>query len=209
MRKQKTHTHLDSVFLYFFWLLAPVTAFAADSKTPQWYEITTGVLAIPAAIIGLAYSFILIKKTRLEAKKTELEILEKQKQLREVLEAQPAEIQNLIVPTAENRIGLYLVLRFVLLYLILHAWGLIEDIYDLIFTGIIAGAQSALNLELTGWVVVPLVAIQKLPKVAYWLVFFALSWPLFKDINSLLGLDLRELFRLSWKRTNGSSNDNG
>ena len=181
------------------WLLVPVTGFAAESKTTQWYEIATGVLAIPAAIIGLAYSFILIKKTRFEAKKTELEILEKQKQLWQALEAQPVDVQNLMVPATENRIGLYLVLRFVLLYLTLHAWGFIEDVYDLLFMGMVTGAQSAWNFKPGGWVYV-IVAIEKLPKAAYWLVFFALAWPLFKDINSLLGLDLRALFRLSWKR---------
>lgn len=208
MHAQIIKKHRYLVLPQVIWLLLPATVFAAESKAPQWYEITTGILAIPAAIIGLAYSFILIRKTRLEAKKTELEILEKQKQLRQALEAQPVEVQNLIVPAAENRVGLYLVLRFVLLYLILHAWGLIEDIYDLVFTGLVAGAQSAWNLELSGWVVVPLVAIQKLPKAAYWLVFFALAWPLFKDINLLLGLNLRELFHLSWKRKKESSNSN-
>lgn len=209
MSKHKIQTNLYLIFTQLLWLIAPVTVFAGDNKIPQWYEITTGVLGIPVTIIGVAYSVILIKKTRLETKKTELEILEKQIQLRQALEAQPVEVQKLIVPAAENRIGLYLVLRFVLLYLILHAWGLIEDIYDLIFAGIVTGAQSSLNLELSGWAVIPLMVIQKIPKVAYWLVFFALAWPLFKEINSLLGLDIHELFRLSWKRKYEVSNDDG
>ena len=85
----KKHRHL--VLPQVIWLLLPATVYAAESKAPQWYEITTGILAIPAAIIGLAYSFILIRKTRHEVKKTELEILEKQKQFRQALKAQPVE----------------------------------------------------------------------------------------------------------------------
>jgi hypothetical protein len=46
-----------------------------------WYQIAAGVLAIPATILGIAYSYLLIGKTRLEARKTELEIQEKERQL--------------------------------------------------------------------------------------------------------------------------------
>ena len=43
-------------------------------KVHQWYEVVGGILAIPVAIFGLAYSYILLTKTRLEVRKTELEI---------------------------------------------------------------------------------------------------------------------------------------
>ncbi len=35
-----------------------VFAVAADanSKQPQWWEIITGILAVPAAVVGLIYS---------------------------------------------------------------------------------------------------------------------------------------------------------
>src|SRR5260221_7123073 len=40
---------------------------------PEWWEIVTGVLAIPAAILGLAYSYVLIQKTRYETPKLQAE----------------------------------------------------------------------------------------------------------------------------------------
>jgi len=49
-----------------------------QSTPHQWWEIIVGILSIPAAIIGLFYTFVLIKKTLLEARKTKLEILEKE-----------------------------------------------------------------------------------------------------------------------------------
>src|SRR5258708_32839631 len=52
---------------------------------PEWWEIVTGVLAIPATILGLAYSYVLIQRTRYEIPKIQaeteklaLEIREKQ-----------------------------------------------------------------------------------------------------------------------------------
>lgn len=53
----------------------------SESAQPHWWQIATGILAIPAAIIGLVYSYALVKKTRLEAVKIELEIREKQSQI--------------------------------------------------------------------------------------------------------------------------------
>jgi hypothetical protein len=176
--------------------LAAIPGLLAETRAPQWYEIATGILAIPATVIGLVYSFILIKKTRLEARKTELEIREKESQLQQLAIVQPEVVHELLGPATANRLALYLILRFVLLYLILAAWGLIDDVYNVVFTGIIAGAQSMWHLTLEGWIVVPIVVLQKLPKVGYWIVFFALAWPLFKDVNATLGLDLRRLFRI-------------
>jgi hypothetical protein len=49
-------------------------AFADASQPPHWYEQVTGVIAIPAAIVALAYSYLLIRKTQLESRKLELEI---------------------------------------------------------------------------------------------------------------------------------------
>ena len=47
---------------------------AKPVAAPHWYEQATGILAIPAAVIGCAYSYLLIKKTQLESRKLELEI---------------------------------------------------------------------------------------------------------------------------------------
>jgi hypothetical protein len=46
-----------------------------------WYQVAAGIIAVPAAVIGLPYTWILLRKARLESKKVELEILEKTMQL--------------------------------------------------------------------------------------------------------------------------------
>lgn len=53
-----------------------------NSSDTQWWKVVLGIISIPAGLIGIYYSFVLIKKTRLEAEKTKLEILEKQDILR-------------------------------------------------------------------------------------------------------------------------------
>ena len=105
-------------------VLVATSAQAADEpKIPHWYEVITGIIAIPAALIGLAYS--LIKKTRLESRKTELEILEKERQLSQVAPTvSRATLSDFIsAPAGGNRLILLLLLRFVILYLVLTAWG--------------------------------------------------------------------------------------
>lgn len=65
--------------LYFFILSFPVFALAAEeAKEPSWWEEVTGIIAIPAAIIGLIYGVILIKKESLEIRKNQREIQEKE-----------------------------------------------------------------------------------------------------------------------------------
>jgi hypothetical protein len=184
-------------------LLHPATALAADSRPPAWYEVATGVIAIPVALIGMAYSFYLIQKTRLEVRKTELEsrkaeleIAEKERQLASVITG-PVASTAVVAPAFENRLVLMLLLRFVVLYVILAAWGLFEDVFDLMFTGAVVGFQQLLSLELSGWSAIPFVVVQKLPKLAYWLVFFSLAGPLFRDVNAALGIDVKQFFALS------------
>ena len=180
------------------WRLAATPGLAAESRTPQWYEIATGIIAIPAALIGLAYSYLLIKKTRLEARKTELEILEKERQLAQITAV--SEGARVAAPASEGRIALLLLLRFVVLWLIASGWGLVEDAFNLLFTGAIVGAQQLCGLILSGWTDVPLVAIQKIPKLAYWIVFIALAWPLFKDANAALGINIKDFLKVSLRK---------
>ena len=180
-------------------------AFAQEIKEPSWWEIATGILAIPAAIIGIAYSYILIQKTRLESEKTKLEITEKQIAIQKLTKGQKKAIQDAVQPLAQVNIALYLVLRFVILYLILVAWGFVEDSYRVISGGIVLGFETYANIDLLSgldienfWHLIFILSITGLPKIIYWVVFFAIGLPLFKDINKLIGLNLRDFFR--WER---------
>jgi hypothetical protein len=57
-------------------LLFPATALATDQavKPLDWWQVVTGILAVPAAILGLFYSFFQVQKTRLETHKLELHL---------------------------------------------------------------------------------------------------------------------------------------
>ncbi len=67
-------------------------------KSPEWYEVIGGILAIPAAVLGLAYSYILIRKTRLESRKTELEIREKELALEALPDVERSRAKDIIAP---------------------------------------------------------------------------------------------------------------
>src|ERR1700726_4554496 len=63
-------------------LVLPSIAMAGDGASPPaaWWQIATGILAIPAAILGLVYSYFQIQKTRLETRKIALEVRQTEKE---------------------------------------------------------------------------------------------------------------------------------
>lgn len=182
-------------------LAAPVRADAASApRPPQWYEVAAGVLAIPAAVVGLVYSYLLVKKTRLESRKTELEIREKEAALQRLVAGQAEVMESVIQPLIERYRVSRLLLRFVVLYLVIHAWGAVEAACSALLGGAYLGARWLVGFPdpEQKWIQLLLLAVISLPKLVYWVVFFALAWPLFKDVNAVLGMNLREMF--SWKK---------
>jgi hypothetical protein len=102
-------------------------------KQPEWYEKVTGVIAIPAAIIACAYSYLLIKKTRLESRKIELEI---EQQRHATATAPPEAVRSSATAVAssetveqalKNRLLLIVIIRFIL-------WRLVDACYGWIIT---------------------------------------------------------------------------
>jgi len=176
---------------------------AAGSGPMPWWQIATGILAVPAAIIGLKYSYQLTQKTRLEITKTELEIEEKRKVLGTLTHARaPIEATS---ADQRSKITDFLILRFVILYLFSKLWGLAEDA----ITSVIFGA-GFLTLKVMGWeerlgnlehnnvALFGTYVVSKIPEILYWVFTFALTWPLFKDVNRALGMRMRDY--LPWKR---------
>lgn len=164
----------------------------------HWWEIIGGIIAIPVALIGIAYSYVLIKKTRLESRKMELEIAEKQQAIEEIVGERSEEVQRLIKPLVESKNVQFLLLRFVILFLLIEGWSLVEKGFNLIMGGMYLGISSLTDMELSDdnpWVLIPFLIMTNLPQVGYWVVFIAIGWPLFRDVNQILGLNLRELFR--------------
>ncbi|MGO9376259.1 MAG: hypothetical protein ACLQBD_29780 [Syntrophobacteraceae bacterium] len=181
--------------------LSPGIAFAAETAPDPWWKVASGILAIPASLVGLAYSYVLIKKTRLEAQKTELEIREKQSKLQDLAAREPEAAKQLIAPIVEGRATQFLLLRFVLLYVVLRAWSLVETVVQFTlkaaFAGILSLFKSVDDSSLV--VVVPFFALSALPTIGYWFIFFAIGWPLVRDINASLKINVRELF-FWWKQ---------
>ena len=181
----------------------PHLALAAETatKAPQWYEVVGGILAIPAAVLGLAYSYILIKKTRLESRKTELEIREKEQALAAMPEAEQSKAKEIVAPIIEEKAGRYLILRFVLMYVTLQLWGLITSIFSFFAGGIFLGAQKLAQdtIKDDTWIVFTFYVLSNVPHIVTWLIIFGIGWPLFKDLNDYLHLDIKKLI-LPWKK---------
>src|SRR5262245_53356504 len=108
---------------------------AAPATPPQWWQVATGILAIPAAMIGLIYSWFLVQKTRLETKKLASEIATQAKKA----SAAPVSGQEIVLPTREAVIQAtvpLLLLRYVLLHLLWSIWGYFSGVVSLGFQGI-------------------------------------------------------------------------
>lgn len=185
-------------------VLVPSSALAqaagAVVKQPQWWEVVAGILAVPAAFLGLAYSYLLIRKTRLEARKTELEIVEKEQALKVLEESQSATAKDIVRPLIEGRQAQLLVLRFVLLYVVLRLWGLVESAYGFLFGGAVLGAQKIVGFNLDNpWIIIPAYALTKLPEVVTWIIVIGIGWPLFRDLNAFLKVDLKSIL-MPWKK---------
>ncbi len=187
------------------WLLCPSSAFGSE-RAPAWWEITTGVLAIPAALVGLIYSFALIRKTRLEARKTELEIAETEGRLREVTASMPADVREAIQPSVQGQLGVLLLVRFVVLYLLLRVWNAIDTVLEYALKGTAMGIMKLTGTDTASnpwWLFAPYVALSNIPEVAYWLTFAVFGWSLLRDCSTFLGLGMKDLFAL---RNGGSRN---
>lgn len=184
--------------------LVPGTVIAqamdATAKQSQWWEVAAGVLAIPAAFLGLGYSYLLIRKTRLEARKTELEIVEKERVLKALMPSQSEAAKDFVRPLIEGRQSQLLVLRFVLLYVVLKLWGLVESALGLVFGGALFGAHKVFGFDLVSpWILIPAFALGKLPEVVTWIIVIGIGWPLFRDLNTFLNLDLKSIL-LPWRK---------
>ncbi len=185
-------------------LVAPLTASAQaapGSSGEAWYKIVTGIIAIPAAIVGLIVALNTIRKTSLESKKLELEIREKQGVVATTAESET--MRTLAHPVGESQRAILLVLRFVLLELSLRIWNIVPSAV-LLLTGTIPAAwilmypsgieklnpRSALMMAIF---LVPKV-ISILLDVVYWVIVFGFGWPLFKDTCRYFKIPIGSLF---------------
>ncbi|MDB6153619.1 MAG: hypothetical protein JWL90_2072 [Chthoniobacteraceae bacterium] len=173
---------------------------------PQWWQVATGILAIPAAGIGLIYSWVLIKKTRLEAAKLTAELEKQQSAALPATEATAISQAGLPYSSALARGTIpFLLLRYVVLQLVLYLWEFVVALYSFALNALQFGAMYSLQKFFSGdssdkllWVALPMVVLGYLPQIGKLLIFLSIGWPLFKDANAIIGIDLKKV--LQWKR---------
>jgi hypothetical protein len=185
-------------------LLAPTkTVFAQDTSDPDtvealpWWQVVTGILAIPAALIGLVYTYRLSQKTRLEARKLQLEILEKEGKTRKADQKIPEYKEIIKSPQAVAASVQDFVIRFIILYLANLGWGLIAS-----FITPLVGALSAYwimqqNIDLSESLTTLLGVnfVTQITSIGNWIIFFVLGLPLLSDITRSVGFDPIVRFR--------------
>lgn len=141
-----------------------------------WYKVVAGIIAIPAALIGLVVSFNMIRKTSLESRKLELEIEEK----RAKIEAEPntdRTLSQLSQPIADSQRALLLVVRFVLLDVALRLWSVVPSAIGYVTSAIpysfifIAGEESLRDLEPTSPTMIAIFAVPQVVSLALSLVY--------------------------------------
>jgi hypothetical protein len=180
-------------------LLTQVGVPAGSNAVAQWWEIAAGILAIPAAVIGLLYTYRLTQKTRLETRKLQLEILEK-----EGTAPLPRgdQLPQMYLTSTHSTLVLTLdfILRFIIYYLALTAWGIVA--------GLISGASRAASIVLSmptsfgstdasnsGAATTLRLLELGIPVIGRIAIFVLLGWPLLKDIARFAGLSPASLIR--------------
>jgi len=175
-------------------------------KEPKWYEYAAGVIAVPGTLLAAAYSYVLIRKTRIEARKLDVETRKLELELKEKEQAGlpevTGEVREMFQPLIRGQQVQFIVLRFILLYLILHVWGLLSTLMRYLVTGTAFGLVKTFPSLDTAvndtWLFYPAVIIWTIvPNLLYWGVFILFGWPLFKDVNKILGISFKGLFRRS------------
>ena len=162
-----------------------------------WWTVAAGIIAVPTGLLVLVHSYVVIKKTRLETQKFELEIREKEKELAGARdEGDIVRINQLVAqPILQGRRVQEILLRAILLILALQAWRLVEIIFGAFTTSIGYGLSSITTRSPSSDIMAALItsSIAQLPMVGYWLVFFALGGPLLVDVLKQLNISAPKL----------------
>ncbi len=181
-----------------------ILAEAAPTTPPQWWQVAAGIIAIPAGVIGLVYSWFLVQKTRLETAKLAAEIAEKVKAAQTATEASPAG-QTTREAVLQATVPL-LILRYVLMHLLWTLWGYASGAITFLLQGIGLGiyygvGHKDLSNISSMWMIIPGLIVGKIGWVGDIFIFMAVGWPLFKDLNAIFNVNVRKIF--FWWRRNG------
>jgi hypothetical protein len=190
-------------------LLTVIPVFAqvesGESNAAQpWWKIATGILAVPAALLGLYYTYRLSEKTRLESKKLQREL---EREARQISEDETSEVlpsQSLAAPL-RNRIIVTrtqdFIVRYIILELAARAWGavtalvspLINLCTNIYFTS--SAYRNAMRGPGSEWFRYVVYTFESyFTSFGYVLLFLLIGWPLLKDISTSLGITPKDIF---------------
>lgn len=171
--------HRRRVYQWLLVVLAAATSLdvgAQQSSTgaQAWWSGVVGFIAILACMVGLIYSYLLTNKIRVVSRKLELELLEGEGPRPQGEDRIPNLVEIVASPRAAMTRALNFLTRFIVLYLVLIAWGLIARLLGPFFLG--------------GW-------LDLLAQSVPWIAAILIGVPLFVDIAGTLGSTLRGLRR--------------
>jgi hypothetical protein len=180
-------------------VLAQAAPTAPTQDTPSWMDTASWWIGLPVAIVAAVGTIYALPKVRREMRKLDLEILEKERALGVAkVSDNPAEVARIVAePIFESRRAQDLILRFVLLYLLLQAWGLISGLLGSATSSALFALNRAVEgdasiSKIIGTFIVAIVA--SLPNVVRSLLFVAIGWPLLLDSAKLLRFELPQFF---------------
>ncbi len=159
---------------------------------PAWQSTLSWALGLPVLLAGALASVYVVPKARLQNKKTALEIEELELRL-DKARGDPAQTAKIVAaPIADTRRAQDLILRFVFLYLLLQAWGLIADVLSPALSSAAFGLDRAAEGGSPFWILayLALALVASVPEVVRALLFVAIGWPILLDIARLVGIDL-------------------
>lgn len=106
-------------------------------------------------------------------------------------------------PIFETRKAQNLILRFVLLYLFLQAWGVVSGLLGAALAGAQIGLSNAVDGDASPLVVARhllVAALASLPGVIRSLLFVLVGWPLLLDVAKLLHFELPDFVQKATAR---------
>ena len=167
------------------------TAEGASKTDLHWWQVATGMIGVPTALIGLLVAYRVSNKTRLESRKLQLEILEKEGKSEELGP------RSLLESPRARAAGLQdLVLRFIVLYLAFQGWNLIERLISPLLGSALSVWINTQDLVTPPWVeILGVTLVSQLTGLGDLVIFVVLGFPLLKDIAASQGVGMRDVLR--------------
>jgi hypothetical protein len=198
------------IFVGLLVLLMATAVFAQSEESggsnaaQPWWKIATGVIAVPAGLLGLYYTYRLAEKTRLESKKLQRELEEQATQISEAESNKTARPESLAAPLRNRIIATRtqdFIVRYIILEVAARAWGAVMSLVAPLInlgTNIYYSSsyyRSAMRTSDSEWFRYVIYTIESyITSFGYIMLFLLIGWPLLKDICASLGITPKDIF---------------